>query len=103
MKSLKNDGMIASAAEKEIALAYIHAPALDPFGLHPERSKHIWDVAKAIDTLYTRKTVTKGRNLNAQGMYYCVDCDSFIRCSQLQHEVYIRCMGDGCNHCGECA
>lgn len=90
------------ASEKEIALAYIHMPALDPFALPLERSKRTWDVARAIDTLYTRKTVSKGKKLNAQGMFYCADCDSFIRCSRLEHEVYIRCMGDGCNHCGEC-
>lgn len=88
-------------AEKEILCAFPDPKALDPFGMQ-RNSNHTWDVAKAVDQLFTRKTVRKGGNLSAQGMFYCVDCDSFVKCAHNSHDLYVRCMGSGCEHCGEC-
>lgn len=90
--------------KSELEIAQVYLPAIDPFGFLPYNiTAKRWETAKAIDTLFTRKTVTKGKDFGMGEMFYCRDCDSFVKCVNRTHSAFIRCFGAGCEHCIECA
>lgn len=90
-------------AEYQIANAFLLAPEIDPFGyITSEKKIKSWETAIAINVLFTRKTVTKGQTFGMGEMFYCKDCDAFMKCSNHGHSSYIRCFGGNGEHCLEC-
>lgn len=95
------DNYNLSPTELEIARINLGSVAVDPFGLSNYANQvQIWKQAAEVDSVFVRKiSFTDPATF---GMFYCKDCDAFVKCSAKNHDAYIRCLGKAADHCAVC-